>query len=151
MTKNEKEARDWLLDEESLGTDNYDLDLADRRLVSGIEYESGEESFEYSLEEEKLKIDGQEYTALRVYDSDGLAAAEVYNGDGSDRKTARDFDDMNFTAPHFPEISALSIVSKVGNEAQEGEEVNEEVNEKREKAVAGAAESHELEFDLDEL
>lgn len=145
MSKDEKEARDWLLNEENLGTDDYDIDLADRRLVEDIEYESGGKSFEYSLEEEKLEIEGREYTALRVYDSGGVVAAEIYDGDGSDRKTSREFDDMNFTTSHFPEISALSVLSNLGGQDETGK------NEGKEKAVAGAVEGHELEFDLDEL
>lgn len=147
MNKNEKEARDWLLSEENLGTDNYDLDQADRRLVTEIEYESGEDVSEYSLEEEKLEINGEEYTALRAYGNKGLDAAEVYPGDGMGRKPSREFEDMNFTAPDFPGSSALSVLNNIGNDEEEKSEVEEE----REKAVAGAAEDHDLAFDLDEL
>jgi len=157
MNKNEKEARDWLLNEENLGTDNYDLDLSNRRLVGGIEYESGENTpenesegkiLEYSLEEEKLEINGQEYTALRAYDSEGLAAAEIYPGDGSTRKPASQFEDMNFTKDRFPTRTALSIVNALQNENQRDDGKKDE---EREKAVAGAADSHDLEFDLEEL
>jgi hypothetical protein len=139
MTKRKGAITEWLIDEESVGSVEYDIDADDRRRVNDLEYvdENRDADFvedfeqylgEVSFEEQKLELDGTEYTALRVYESgaDMPIAAEVYE-DLSEGPVTVDWIDTESPEWIGSTDAALTILNRYDPQLEEEDETAEEV------------------------
>lgn len=145
MPKDEGEASYWMLDEGLPEELDYDIAQEDRKLIRDLQYfDEMEDSFgtryqdqleEVTFEELKIRDQDQSFTVLRVYDSSGLLAADIYEEDGESPETT-ELEMMESESPEWisGDRAALSILDKYSHPDYENDSELEEEEAEEEDA-----------------